>query len=180
MTQELKKFIQNNKILINQNTKESWEEIYDKIGYTIMGDFTKILLDSGINDPASIMGYIPRYYFSGTDIKNYIVPSNVTHISNDAFSGCSSLRSVVISNSVTTIGDWAFNNCSSLTSVIIPNSVTSIGGFTFRDCRSLKEIIFKGTKEQAINCGIGNKWVKTWRKSSAIEKIVCSDGVIEL
>jgi hypothetical protein len=44
----------------------------------------------------------------------------------------------------------------------------------------LTEIKFKGTKKQAIQLGIGNRSRKKWRDGSSIEKIVCSDGLIEL
>lgn len=102
MTQELKQFIQENKNLINQNTKESWEKIYSKISWEIVGEFTKTMLSAGI-DPAIIMGYIPMDYLYNSKITNYKIP-----------------------DSVTSIGDYAFAHCSSLTSIEIPNSVTSI------------------------------------------------------
>lgn len=61
-----------------------------------------------------------------------------------------------------------------------PNSVTSIGDFAFWNCEKLKEIKYLGTKKEAIKCGIGNKGRKKWRERSAISKIICTDGVIEL
>ena len=41
----------------------------------------------------------------------------VTSIGEDAFKGCTSLKSVTIGDSVTTIGDYAFYNCTSLENV---------------------------------------------------------------
>ena len=40
----------------------------------------------------------------------------------------------VISSNITSISNFAFSNCQSITSVIIPNSVTSIGNCAFSDC----------------------------------------------
>ena len=45
---------------------------------------------------------------------------------------------------VTVIGNDAFRGCSALKSITIPECVTSIGKNTFSFCDSLKEVIFKG------------------------------------
>ena len=210
MTPELTKFIKENKNLMNQNTKESWEEIYDKIHneipYEIRGEFTKIILDAGINDPAEIMGYIPEYYLCKSEIADYKIPNNVTSIHYQAFHACNILTNMVIPDSVTIIYNGAFSNCQNLTSLTIPGSVkriwyrafdgcinltslvigdgvTNIGEGAFKNCDSLKEIQFKGTKKKAIQSGIANKsYISNdrWEKDSPLEKIICTDGVIEL
>lgn len=159
MNAELKQFINENVDLIDQNTKESWEQIYKQLRYSplweLTCEFTKIILDAGINDPASIMGYIPEYYLRKSNIQKYIIP-----------------------DSVTTIGSWAFCSCESLTSVEIGDNVTSISVFAFSGCCSLKEIQYKGTKREAITkLKVKNK---RWREGSAIEKIICSDEEIIL
>ena len=74
------------------------------------------------------------------NIKDFIFPSSVTSIGDDAFCGCCSLTSVTIPSSVTSIGGFAFLDCSSLTSVIIPSSVTSIGYRAFSNCSSLTSV----------------------------------------
>lgn len=199
---KLKIFINENLDLINENTKESWEEIYNKIPQMIIGEFTKTILDSKINDPASILGYIPKNYLYTSYIQEYEIPNIVTSIGSSAFCGCSltsvkipdhvisigedafdsckALTNVIIGDSVTHIYGHAFNHCSSLTSVVIPNSITYIDGYTFYNCTKLKEIKFKGTKKEAIQCGIGNISEKKWREGSAIEKIICNDEEIIL
>ena len=98
-------------------------------------------------------------------VKSIIVPANITHIGEKAFSGCSSLESIIfedgskltkidsnafegcskleqinIPSSVTEIGENAFSGCSSLTSIIIPDSVTSIGSGAFSGCSGLESI----------------------------------------
>jgi len=70
----------------------------------------------------------------------YIIPGNVSSITDSAFAGCSNLRSVVISPDVTSIGGNAFNSCNSLTSITIPPNVTSIGTSPFNQCTSLSSI----------------------------------------
>ena len=77
---------------------------------------------------------------SGNEIKNYVIPNDITAIGGSAFRNCSGLSSVTIPNSVTSIGGSAFYNCSGLTSVTIPNSVTSIRGYAFFGCRGLTSV----------------------------------------
>ena len=57
-------------------------------------------------------------YLNGEEIKDLVIPNNVTSIGDYAFDKCSGLTSVTIPNYVTSIGDCAFDNCSGLTSVI--------------------------------------------------------------
>ena len=76
----------------------------------------------------------------GIEIKEFIIPEDVTSIGDYAFSGCSGLTSVIIGNSVTSIGDYAFTRCTGLTSVTIPNSVTSIGQYAFNGCSGLTSV----------------------------------------
>ena len=71
---------------------------------------------------------------------NYIIPNGVTHIGDEAFSGCESLTSINIPNSVTNIGNCAFYGCGFLKSINIPDSVTNIGDRAFSFCRSLTNI----------------------------------------
>ena len=79
-------------------------------------------------------------YLNGTEVKDLVIPNNVTTIGDNAFSGFSGLTTVTIPNSVTSIGYSAFEGCSGLTSVTIPNSVTSIGDYAFEGCSNLTSI----------------------------------------
>ena len=101
-------------------------------------------------------------------------------INNGVFAGCSNLTKIIIPDNVMNIDGYAFCNCKRLTNVTIPDSVMSIGEYAFSECSNLKEINFKGIKKQAIQLGIGNQAKKKWRTNSPIQKIVCTDGVIEL
>jgi hypothetical protein len=64
---------------------------------------------------------------------NITIPSNVTTIGNNTFSGRTSLTSITIPASVTAIGSNAFAYCTGLTSITIPASVTSIGIAAFNN-----------------------------------------------
>ena len=79
-------------------------------------------------------------FLNGEEVKDLVIPNNLTTIGDGAFSGCIGLTSVTIPNSVTSIGRNAFDGCIGLTSVTIPNSVTSIGESAFSECRGLTSV----------------------------------------
>ena len=80
-------------------------------------------------------------YLNGKLVTELTIPSSVTAIKDNAFSGCSSLASITIPESVASIGRNAFSGCSSLTAITIPESVASIGRNAFSGCSSLTAII---------------------------------------
>lgn len=73
-----------------------------------------------------------------TDIT--ILGNVLTEIGEEAFSGCSAIRSINIPDSVTRIGSLAFSDCSSLASITIPDGVTKISDHTFFRCSALASI----------------------------------------
>lgn len=115
-------------------------------------------------DNSNPLQFAHRLFFNGEEIKDLVIPDNVTSIGNHAFQNCSGLTSLTLSNTVKVIGkfafmncteltsidipdnvnlisDCAFCNCSSLNSVTIPNSITKISIHTFDECRSLTSIV---------------------------------------
>ena len=80
-------------------------------------------------------------FWNCTFLTSVTIPNNVIYIGNDAFSFCSSLTSVTMPNSLTSIGSGAFYGCSNLTSLTIPNSVTHIDSNAFDGCTSLISVI---------------------------------------
>lgn len=89
---------------------------------------------------ANPLWYAGHLYLNGTEIKDLVIPDDITLIKDLAFYGCFGLTSVTIPNSVTKIGNFAFSDCWGLAEVIIPNSVTEIGYSAFYGCGGLKEV----------------------------------------
>ena len=79
--------------------------------------------------------------FRNKNIESYVIPTGITSIGNNAFSGCGSLSDIVIPSSVTSIGYSAFYHCDFLSKIVIPSSVTSISDSAFLLCRSLSKIV---------------------------------------
>lgn len=109
-------------------------------GYRVLGEFTDLLLSSGVDIWEYFREIIPGGAFYNSTIESIIIPNSVTYISPYAFADCRSLTSITIPNSVTSIGNEAFSGCSSLTSVNIPDNLTCIGSYAFYYCSSLTNI----------------------------------------
>lgn len=100
------------------------------------------------------------------------IPSGVTSIEKEAFSGCTNLTSVTISDSVTSIGKSAFEGCNGLTSITIPDSVTSIGERAFYYCNSLTSI--------TIPNGVTSIEPSTFYYCSSLASIAIPNGVTSI
>ncbi|MGN0444712.1 MAG: leucine-rich repeat domain-containing protein [Acutalibacteraceae bacterium] len=74
------------------------------------------------------------------EVQFVLINEGVTSIGENAFYGCSNLKSITFSSSVTSIGPYAFSRCSSLTNIKIPSGVTSIGKRAFNKCASLTSV----------------------------------------
>jgi len=114
----------------------------------------KIVIGGTINgaDMSALSAFIKSN--SITDVA--ILADGVTSIDN-AFNGCTSLKSISLPNELTSIGKNAFNGCTSLTSISLPNELTSIGDGAFFRCTSLASISLSNEltsieKEAFYNC----------------------------
>lgn len=81
------------------------------------------------------------YSDENTEIKDLVIPSGITSISDKTFYSCYGLSSVTIGNNVSKIGSSAFQKCTGLSSVTIGNSVKVIDALAFDGCTNLKKVI---------------------------------------
>ena len=180
ISNKLKEFMLQNKDLLNADTKDGWEEIYSKLNSYyydpfITGQFTKMLLDIKL-DPAERLGYIPRDYLFESDIEEYKIPPNVDLIEAYAFKWCDHLKKIYVPDSVLFIEEKAFMYCDSLEEVSLGGRLNSLDPFIFPGCDNLYKLNYRGTKEEWSRIAKDDYWAE----DSALEKIVCTDGVIEL
>lgn len=78
--------------------------------------------------------------FINMDFYAIRLPSKLTEIRGDTFSGCKRLSEIDIPQSVTRIGGGAFRDCDRLKEIKLPSGITEISGDTFNGCSSLRAI----------------------------------------
>lgn len=85
--------------------------------------------------------YAGKLYLKGELVENLNLPANVVEISDNAFYGCTSIKSADIPQNVTAIGDYAFYGCSNLQKLKVASGLKSSGYRAFCECDSLSEVI---------------------------------------
>jgi hypothetical protein len=96
----------------------------------------------------------PDAFLSCSALKSICIPASIEILSDNCFTGCSSLSQIVFEpgSQVTHLGPGIFAGCSSLASICIPANVESIGEGCFRCCRLLVEVSFEpGSKLTQID-----------------------------
>lgn len=85
---------------------------------------------ASITLPQTITG-IGTFAFAGSGLTSITIPGSMKQISDEAFNGCTALKTATLEEGVETIGKNAFTNCKELTDITIPSTVTSIGNYAF-------------------------------------------------
>lgn len=122
-------------------TKEECAEVTtlgDRFRNSDLEEFTELQYFTSLEN-------IDNAFYGCSKLKTITLPSHITTIGNNAFANCTSLESIVIPEGVTMIGNNAFANCTSLMSVEIPSTVTYIGDNAFSGCVNISTISMKPT-----------------------------------
>ena len=77
---------------------------------------------------------------NGEEIRDLVIPDDVTYIGDYAFRGCTNITSVTMGENVTKIGTSAFYGCKNCASITIGENVTSIGSWAFYGCSALTSL----------------------------------------
>lgn len=122
--------------------------------------------------------YIGHNAFAHTAVEKVVIPSSVSVIGPGAFYWCRNLKDAIIMEGVTTISGMVFVECRELSYVSLPRSVTSIDMYAFQCCKKLDKLYYSGTKDEFVSAM--KNFSRNWAYQSALDKIICSDGVIDL
>ncbi len=108
--------------------------------------------------------------FSGyTSLRSIRIPDTVKRIGKNAFYDCEWLYSVRMTSNITVIEDGTFRYCNNLSKIVIPDGVTSIGDNAFDSCIEVTEL----TIPDSVT-GIGKE---AFRNCKKITSVVIPDSV---
>lgn len=84
--------------------------------------------------------YAHSIFINDQEVIDLVIPSSVTKINNNAFNGCSNIKSLTLSENTQTIGEGSFYGCSSLENINFGTKLKTIGASAFSGCSSLSLI----------------------------------------
>lgn len=92
---------------------------------------------------------IEPYSFSGTSLKEIVIPEGASIIGKNAFANCKQLSKVIIPSTVKVIDDEAFFGCP-ITEIVLPDSIEEVGYRCFYECQLVNLKLPKGLKKIGI------------------------------
>lgn len=147
-------------------TKLTIKDKVKRIGPRAFGNCSSL---TRISIPSSVT-YVGQEAFSGSGIKSVIVGGG--DLDMWAFAYCYGLESIILKEGVTSIAYDAFDECTNLVSVVIPNSVTNIGNAAFEKCYNLKSA--------TLGSGITSISSSLFNTCSALENVVVAGNVTSI
>lgn len=82
-----------------------------------------------------------KLYLDYSEIKELVIPDDVTIIADYAFQQCNSFSSVTIHDKIKDIGYHTFSCCRNLTTAVLGNGLQNIGVGAFEDCKRITSIV---------------------------------------
>lgn len=105
-------------------------------GYTFPKDF------NGVLELPKEKSYkiAPSAFENCLNIKEVLIPRNVTELGHNAFFNCRNLEKVTIQAPITVLPNAIFKDCWNLQSISLPDTIQFIGDSAFHNCGELKYI----------------------------------------
>ena len=176
MDQVIAEFIRKNINLIDNCQFEELQNEVELQLFTQMqvSSIYQTLYKAGI-DILPYVTRVPRYFMYRADIKNIVIPSNISIVENCAFVNCKNLKTVMFEEGCEMIKEHAFSNCNDLRTIVLPKSVKYVDRYIASGTPDLFQIEYKGTSDDWELI----KKAAQWAMGSNIKNIVCSDKTIE-
>jgi len=124
------------------------------LDYTVDGSPVHVTFNNGLGDNTSVrfndglQTITAKRFINCSSIESLTIPSTVTEVGMEAFSGCRNLREVTINEGLQKISSHSFCECSSLESITVPSTVAVIGDSSFNSCRNLREVTLNNGLEE--------------------------------
>lgn len=129
-------------------------------------------------NPTSKCAFIGHNAFAKTNLSKIVVPGSVKAIGPGAFYWCSNLKEAIFLEGVEDFGGTTFVECRNLSYVSLPRTLKSFGLYTFQNCKKLDKLYYAGTKDEFAS--VMKNFSSNWAYQSALDKVICSDGVLDL
>ena len=131
-----------NLLLMDENTGSL--TIPDSITAIGEGAFSNVEGLKTIIIPPTVKRIEKNAFKSNTTLENVIIQERngegMEYIGDNAFYGCTNLKSINLPDTITYIGNRAFSNDRSLDNVKLPNRIKTIKPTTFQNCSNLKNL----------------------------------------
>lgn len=119
-----------------------------------------------------VYGITSACYGENTIIEKVIIPDEIESVDRYSFTRCENLKEVILPKNMTEIPTGLFKNCTSLIHVEMPEVVESIGKDVFNGCENLKEIKFKeATFTEIGSCFAYKSGLEKFTVPSSVQQI---------
>ena len=150
---------------------------FDTFNNDTLSNLKTVVITKGSYNQTYDRYFIREDSFMGcADIEHISLPKDVYTIDDNAFKGCTSLKTVTFENNsiLESFGRDSFKGCSSLTSIVIPNGVVYIFDNSFMDCTLLKYVVFQD------NSHVETIYKQAFANCTSLESIIIPSSVTEL
>lgn len=200
MSTALKKFIEQNIEFIEQGDYQSLYHYAAMDDLVTPAQLTELFMRIDVKPELYMTTLVDDFARDMYGMKQFVVPPNIEVIGNYAFGYNYDLEEVIFTTgNLDVIGDRAFTH-TSIRSIILPDTVTELGPRAFSHCKNLEYVelssglsilsghmFYNSLKLETIHYrGTMHDWNTLidindrWTNGSNINKVKCSDGVIEL
>lgn len=81
-----------------------------------------------------------RLFLNDIETINLEIPSDITNVRKNVFSGCKSISKLFVHDNVIILDDYAFYKCGNLKAIEFGNNVQTIGEYCFCQCSSIENL----------------------------------------
>lgn len=174
--------------------------VYQGVEYEGINGFAYVTSNTTTSDsitiPAQVTDGISWYQVDSIEaqaFKNNIqltyidIQAKIRAIGEEAFSGCTSLKTAKMPDYLQRLNKKAFYNCTELRSIVIPEGVRYIGVGAFQECHKLSDVTMPETTEEIGPSAFYNcRWLTSikipgrvnWIGGSAFASCTMLDSVI--
>ncbi|MBE6588873.1 MAG: hypothetical protein E7643_01720, partial [Ruminococcaceae bacterium] len=144
----------------------------------VIPEYVSIDNGDGTYSAVRVRGIAADVFSGNCDITGIVLPKYISEIPDNAFEGCTNLKTV-IGYGIKTIGANAFKGCESLTTFVVDEYITDLGTNAFEGCPEIRAMAAKADVANAVlNSGAKKITLDLTKLSESFDnrKITVSDS----